>query len=140
MHAKIENGAVVETTPNLRRKFPHTSFPRNLPDQHGGWQKVVDPGPSAPAGQRVASSTVDLVGGVPTVAYTYEAIPQAELDQKAMDDWKAQMAVTDTDMPRWIEDVMDVVIAKSGAQLGDFPAIVQTRYNDKKTARGNKPV
>lgn len=57
----------------------------------------------------------------------------AEINAKPMGDWQASMSETDADMPRYIEDILDMI-----GTTGLNP-IMANRYNAKKTLRGNKP-
>lgn len=75
MHALIDNNSIVRITNNLRKEFPNTSFPKDLPDEYDGWVKVVDNGSNPSEDKQLSSSFVDLVDGVPTVIYVYEDIP-----------------------------------------------------------------
>lgn len=49
-------------------------------------------------------------------------------------EWEEEMKTTDADMPRWAEDIWDVI----GVQ--NAPAAVQDKYNLKKEVRGRKPL
>ena len=58
MYALIKEGKIVETTRNLRKKFPNTSFPRELPASHEGWMKVEVPEAEAKDNERVVSREI----------------------------------------------------------------------------------
>jgi len=47
----------------------------------------------------------------------------------------ALLAVTDTKMPRMLEDIIDVMIEKQIAKKEDFPQTVQEMYEQKKKLR-----
>lgn len=57
----------------------------------------------------------------------------AEQNAKPMEDWQASMAATDDQMPRYIEDILDMI-----GTVGLAPEMIE-RYNSKKVLRGNKP-
>lgn len=91
MYAKIKNGQITETTDNIRRRFPNTSFPRNLPNTHEDWVRVAQTSPIVELGKRVSGSSVELVDGEPTHVYTYEDIPQEDLFRElAAARWKLE--------------------------------------------------
>lgn len=56
--------------------------------------------------------------------------------EKPMKDWLAQMAATDKDIPRAIEDIIDALDAPTRARIA--PETL-TKYQAKKTLRSQKP-
>lgn len=76
-------------------------------------------------------------GNIPFTA-TEEAERDAEelaaQNAKPMQDWEASMAATDADMPRYIEDILDVI-----GTVG-MNATMVDRYTAKKALRATKPV
>lgn len=71
MYALIEDNKITRTTENLKAEFPHTSFPKPLPEEHEGWVKVEFPEHEIPAEQEILEQQVVLIEGVPTMTYTY---------------------------------------------------------------------
>ena len=71
MYVKIEDNQITQTTNNLRKEYPNTSLPQELPDEFDGWVKVVDTAPNPTGGQVVGGSNVELVEGIPQKVYTY---------------------------------------------------------------------
>jgi len=47
----------------------------------------------------------------------------------------ALLAVTDTKMPRMLEDVIDTLISKESIIKSDLPQVVQDKYDEKKALR-----
>ncbi len=64
-----------------------------------------------------------------------DAEAAAALAAKPMEGWKAEMAKTDKDMPRWLEDHIE---AAHGGVAGN--AFQQSAYDVKKTVRARRPV
>lgn len=65
-----------------------------------------------------------------------EAEAAAVLKERPLHEWKQQMAKTDEKMPRYLEDVIDVLTSEQKQ------ALVQetlTRYTEKKQLRSKKP-
>ena len=94
MYAKIENGQVVETTTNIRKKFPNTSFPEGV-TEHEGWVKVE--GKAAPAaGKEVSTQTIEVVNSKPVRSFTYKDKEPDDLEVrlKALED-KAGVTAAD---------------------------------------------
>lgn len=69
-----------------KEKQPYTTasgvkYPGNYPkDEIPELVQVQDDGPTIPSGKRVASKTVQWDGDVPKFVYTYEDIPQDDID------------------------------------------------------------
>jgi hypothetical protein len=76
-YAKIVNGEVVETVRNLQKRFPKTSFPRVLPDQHDGFVKVQGKA-DAPVGKKIVSREIVINAGLPEFEYVLEDVVQDE--------------------------------------------------------------
>jgi hypothetical protein len=77
--------------------------------------------------QRRSVLSTSLENGVLTVTYQVVPIPALEL-------WTMQMAASDSDMARAVEDLWDVV------GIASAPQAVQDQYNAKKALRASKPV
>lgn len=77
-YVKIQNNQIIDTTDNIKAAVYPSSIPRPFPDVINDWVKVVVPEPAPAAGQRIASSSVQMVSGVPTVVYVYEDLPVEE--------------------------------------------------------------
>lgn len=76
-------------------------------------------------------------GNIPFTAAEEAARDAEELaaqNAKPMKDWEASMAATDKDMPRYAEDILDM-IGTTGLN-----ATMVDRYNTKKALRATKPV
>ena len=77
MYVYIRNGKIVETIGNIRKAFPNTSFPADLPTKYQDpktkkiWTKVEDAGAYAPAGKVFKEKTPVLRDGAPTMQYVF---------------------------------------------------------------------
>jgi len=58
------------------------------------------------------------------------------LAEKPMRDWLEEMADSDQALPRYVEDIIDVLTPVQQAAL---PLETKTRYDVKKTKRGQRP-
>lgn len=66
----------------------------------------------------------------------YKAFLDAELAAKPMKDWERAMAETDAKLPRYVEDIYDVLTPEQKAAL---PRILRENIADKKRIRLEKP-
>ena len=57
-----------------------------------------------------------------------------QLAEKPMREWKLQIAITDSGMPRYLED--HITDDHDGVASNEF---LQTKYDDKKALRATKP-
>ena len=83
-------------------------------------------------GQKRGPETVGVVGQAVTVTRT----TVAKTEEDILNDWKAEMSVTDMDVPRSTEDIYDALQADAQARV---PQITRDKITAKKTLRGEKP-
>jgi hypothetical protein len=83
-------------------------------------------------GQKRGPETVEVVEQVVTVTKT----SIAKTDEDVLNDWKAEMSVTDIDVPRSTEDIYDALQEDAQARVVQ---ITRDRITAKKTLRGQKP-
>ena len=60
---------------------------------------------------------------------------QAELDQNIIDDAKQALAATDADMPRVVEDLVDLLIANGVITETDLPQEARDKLTNRKAKR-----
>ena len=82
--------------------------------------------------QKRGPETVEVVGQAVTVTRT----TVAKTEEDILNDWKAEMSVTDRDVPRSTEDIYDALQADAQARV---PQITRDKIAAKKTLRGEKP-
>jgi hypothetical protein len=84
MYARVSGNEVVQTTNNLRKEYPKTSFPKELPDEFDGWVKVTG-APSTKKGRRVLSKNVAITNGKPVFEYEYEDVVDQEAEPSELE-------------------------------------------------------
>ena len=140
MYAKIENGKIVDTSTNIKSRFPNTSFPKGIPpEEYQGWF-VVKGQPVIPEGKVIDQETIVVVDGKPVYNYTYRDKTQNEKQAR----WQGEMNSLDAQVPRYVEDLIDALITKGVIVEADLPESngkgLKLNYAAKKTKRGEKPV
>lgn len=82
MYVLVENGKIVKTCDNIKKEFPSTSFPKNLPDEYKGWIRVKNKDKEEeriPEGKKLVSTKVQLVKGEPEIVNIMEDLDEDSL-------------------------------------------------------------
>ena len=58
--------------------------------------------------------------------------------EEALQEWQSKIAATDAKLPRYVEDLIDMIDSKIPIK-SDLPVELMIAYNDKKSLRLQKP-
>lgn len=67
-----------------------------------------------------------------------QAEEAAYLKARPMQEWQSKIAATDAKLPRYVEDLIDLIDSKLPIK-SDLPVELMIAYNDKKSLRLQKP-
>lgn len=81
LYARLNGNTVLETTNNIREKFPNRSLPRSLPETIEDWHRVLDVYPDHTIDQKITGFTIDVENGTPIKIYAIENKSSAEIQE-----------------------------------------------------------
>ena len=138
----VENGIVVDGPRDLPKAWRNISGLNNSTNEELkvlGWLPFVENEPSYNDSTHWRDKpSVDIQND--QVVYNQVLVPytEQELKQNAWNDWVGLMFNSDNLLPRYVEDMMDALIAKYPDAYDAFPEL-KLKYTEKKDARKTRP-